>query len=193
MEPMVVLVRAGVPPAVCFKCGGSHGVVPVTKTFRTTPEDSAALEIAQAAGLLVGSLGQAAGLLAAARTLAGTREAKLGIPLCPSCDAKWKGAERLATLASFGPFLIAMVVIAGALIFGTKLFQGTMRYVLGAMLLVALYLVMNTLPAFIKRTRRVPHTCGASAIDAFAVALTRVHPDAAAHCAASAASMARAV
>lgn len=163
-------------PAVCFKCGTIDGVGAVPRKLRTSPADVPALGVAQGLGLIVGWVGPLADLVELARVAHGTREATLAIPLCPGCASRWTRAERIATAAGFGPFLIAMLMIVVVLAVGRPLAQGNAKYLTIAVVAALVYVAKETVPRRIDARLVLPATCGAVAIESGTVALTRVHP-----------------
>ena len=116
MEAVVVLPRTAPPPPLCFRCGAGAGLALVPCKLRTTPKDSAALDAAQAAGLVIGWLGPVADLVEVARVAHGTREATVGIPLCTACAAAWRNAKAAEGIAGFGPFIVVVFAILFALV-----------------------------------------------------------------------------
>lgn len=177
MDAIVVMSRAVPPPAVCFKCGTDGGLALVACKFRTSPKDLPALDVAQAAGLVVGWLGPAVDLFEAARVAHQTREATVGIPLCPVCAPAWKKARTAETIAGFGPFIVVAVMCIGiALSPGVVLGGGIAKYVFIGVVALLVYIAKEVVPGLVDTRMVRLFTCSAVAIDDATIGLSRVHP-----------------
>jgi hypothetical protein len=181
-DSFVFVRRNAPPPQICFKCGTSESVSLVPFHFHVTPDDSTAEDVANAAGLAVSAVGDAATLVKLARMVRETREATLPVPLCPACAMRWKRARWLRLFAWVPGFAILLAFIAYALMQSGPLL-GTShkeKMVFVALFSLAAWVLFALLPKLVEQRVAEPATCAAVAITSDWVALVRVHPSAAA-------------
>lgn len=178
-----VFVRRGPPPpSICFLCGTTDGLEIVSRHFYTTPDESTAVEVADAAVSALGALGEVASVgLGLVRLIRGTREANVPIPLCAACSARWarsKRAERLRMVPAYAA-LAAFMIVAFTHGPGPLLpSDATTKWAFLAAAVPLAYLLFRFVPELIDRKLVHPGTCQVVAIAPEWVAVTRVHPKA---------------
>jgi hypothetical protein len=97
----LVLNKLGHIPDVCLKCAAQQGIVRREQTFSYTPPWVFAI-------LIVCNIG---GLIAMVMTM---KRAKLKLPLCSTCNARWKSARTaviLTVLLLVSPLLLLFLPI----------------------------------------------------------------------------------
>ena len=176
----VIVRRDAPPPALCFKCGTGEAVSLIPTHFYTMPDDDAAITAAEAAGVFVSAIGDAASIASFVKLLRDIREAVVPIALCATCAARWKSAKR-ARLVTFVPFAVAMAsILVFAFTKNGPLFpEGSSRvavYAFAAVVASVLYGLVVGVPKLVERRVAEPATCGAVAIAPAWIALSRVHP-----------------
>ena len=180
IRSFIIVRRDAPPPPHCFKCGTDEGLSLVPTHFYTTPDDDAAIATAEAAGMLVSAVGDAAAIAGFVKLLRGIREAVVPIPLCGACAARGKGAKR-ARLLSYVPLavgIVALFVFAFAKR-GPLFPEGSSRvalYAFAALLTSVLYGLAVGIPKLVEWRVAEPATCGAVTIAPAWIALSRVHP-----------------
>jgi hypothetical protein len=180
IRSFVIVRRDAPPPALCFKCGTGEGLSLVPTHFYTMPDDDAAMATAEAAGVFVSAIGDAANIASFVKLIRGIREAVVPLPLCGACASRWKSAKR-ARFVAFAPFAVAIVLIfVFAFAKNGALFpEGSSRvalYAFAAVVSAVLYGLVVGVPKLVERRVAEPATCSAVAIAPAWIALSRVHP-----------------
>ena len=141
---------------MCFKCGDPR-VMPISCVVRMPPPPSAAPN----------SLEEAIE----------TRDIPVVLPLCSSCDARWKSAVRMRSLPLLVWALGAVACIATVVVLARLgAWDGAMKLVAVVPFAVVFCLAKYVAPRWVERRFVEPATCGAAGVEPGWIALTRVHP-----------------
>ncbi len=143
-------------PELCVKCGQAGGLTTRQQKFRWVPPWTNLLFLV---GLLPAVVLQA--VL--------TKRARVSLPICPRCDARWSKATLLIRLALFGPIVATTIAVVVALLTD----WGALLAGIAFLLMVPTILIA---PALIYFVLLRPRSLRCTRLDARAIKLSGLSP-----------------